>query len=342
MPPRQAPPAGEHPLPADTAQQDARWLAAAARLAARGLGLSRPNPSVGCVIVRDGNVVGRGWTGTGGRPHAEAAALAMAGEKARGATVYVSLEPCAHRSARGPACADLLVAARPERVVAAVEDPDSRTAGTGLARLREAGIAADLASCAEAEDGLAGYLARARYSRPHVTLKLAMSLDGCIALADGSSRWITGAEARAHVHARRARADAILVGGGTWRTDSPRLDVRLSGLEHRSPERWVLTQRPTDGARTIAAPRDIANMEGVQNLYLEGGAQAAAAFLAADLVDRLEIYRAPIFIGEGLRAIGPLGLSNLPSAHGRWRLVEQAQLGSDAFAAYRRSREGDA
>ncbi|MGN6499374.1 MAG: bifunctional diaminohydroxyphosphoribosylaminopyrimidine deaminase/5-amino-6-(5-phosphoribosylamino)uracil reductase RibD, partial [Tsuneonella sp.] len=214
---------------------DGEWLAAAARLAARGRPLSRPNPSVGCVIVREERVVGRGWTQAAGRPHAEAAALAMAGEPARGATVYVTLEPCAHRGERGPACADLLVAAAPARVVVGTEDPDSRTAGQGLARLADAGIRAELLPSAAAQDSLAGYLARVRLGRPHVTLKLALSLDGCIALADGASRWITGPEARAHVHAQRARADAILVGGGTWRADAPGLDVRLRGLEHRSP-----------------------------------------------------------------------------------------------------------
>ena len=292
--------------------------------------------------MREGTAVGRGWTGAGGRPHAEAAALAMAGDRARGADVYVTLEPCAHRSQRGPACADLLVTARPARVIAAVQDPDPRTAGSGLARLREAGIAAGLVPCAEAADSLAGYLTRAMFGRPFVTLKLAMSLDGCIALADGSSCWITGPQARAHVHARRARADAILVGGGTWRSDSPRLDVRVAGLEDRAPERWVLTRQPIDGVRTIAGPAEIARMEGVQHLYLEGGAQAAAAFLAADLVDRLELYRAPILIGDGLRAIGGLGLTDLAAAHGRWHLTEQAQLGSDTFAAYRRMREGGA
>ena len=318
---------------------DADWLAAAARLAARGRPLSRPNPAVGCVIVRGGRVVGRGWTEAGGRPHAEAAALRMAGEQARGATVYVTLEPCAHASPRGPACADLLVRAGPERVVVGVEDPDPRTAGGGLALLRGSGIAAEVVDSPAARDSLAGYLTRAAEGRPHVTLKLAMSLDGCIALADGTSRWITGPQARAHVHARRARADAILVGGGTWRADAPRLDVRLPGLEDRSPQPWVLTASTLpDGPRTIAAPRDIARMDDVQYLYVEGGARTAAAFLADDMVDRLEIYRAPILIGDGLRAVGPMGLGDLAAAHGRWALAEEARLGSDTFTAYRRVR----
>lgn len=318
---------------------DADWLAAAARLAARGKPLSRPNPAVGCVIVKDGRVVGRGWTRAGGRPHAEAVALEQAGAVARGADLYVTLEPCAHESPRGPACIDLIAAARPARVVVGVEDPDPRTTGQGIARLRAAGIDAQMAPSAEADESLAGYLVQRRSGRPHVTLKLAMSLDGCIALADGTSRWITGPEARAHVHARRAKADAILVGGGTWRTDAPMLDVRLPGLEARSPDRWVLTRGAAPkGTRALAAPDQIAAMEGVQYLYVEGGAQTAAAFLAADLVDRLEVYTAPIVIGDGLRAIGSLGLTDLATTHGRWSLVEEARLGSDRFAAYRRTR----
>ena len=173
-----------------------------------------------------------------------------------------------------------------------------------------------------------------------MTLKLATSLDGCIALADGTSQWITGETARAHVHARRAQHDAILVGGGTWRTDAPRLDVRLPGLESRSPRRVVLTRgaAPADGVTALPSPQAIASLAGVQYLYVEGGAQTAAAFLAADLVDELHLYRAPILIGDGLRALGPLGLAGLAEAHGRWHAQERRQLGSDEFTAYFRSR----
>ena len=219
-------------------------------------------------------VVGRGWTQPGGRPHAEAIALAQAGDRARGATIYVTLEPCAHRSARGPACADLIAAAAPARVVVGVEDPDPRTAGAGLALLRDAGIAVDAIECPTSRASLAGYLVRAALGRPHVTLKLATSLDGCIATAEGESRWITGPAARAHVHSRRAMADAILVGGATWRADAPQLDVRLPGLEACSPRRVVLSRTTAaDGVETIAAPADIAALGGVQYLYVEGGAR---------------------------------------------------------------------
>jgi len=320
-------------------QIDARWLSAAARLAARARPLSRPNPAVGCLIVRGGQVVGRGWTQPGGRPHAEAMALSQAGEAARGASVYVTLEPCAHASPRGPSCAETLIDAGPAEVVAAVQDPDPRTAGAGLRMLEAAGIDARLCPSPDAERSLAGYLTRARLGRPHLTLKFALSLDGCIAMADGASRWITGPEARAHVHARRAQYDAILVGGGTWRTDTPRLDVRLPGLEHRSPERWVLTGgEDAPGVRTIAAPEKVAGMAGVQYLYVEGGARTASAFLAADLVDRIEIYRAPILIGGGLPALHDIGLAALGDAHGRWAIAERRQLGSDSYEAYERHR----
>ena len=313
---------------------------AAARLASRGRPLSRPNPAVGCIIVKEGRVVGRGWTATSGRPHAEAIALEEAGDEARGATAYVTLEPCAHQSGRGPACSSLLVEAGVARVVIGIVDPDPRTSGSGIERLRKAGVELTRLSSAAVDESLAGYLTRAALGRPHVTLKLAMSLDGCIAMADGESQWITGEEARAHVHSRRAMSDAILVGGATWRHDKPRLDVRLEGLEGRSPARVLLTRGiAPDGVKVINAPEQIAQLDGVQYLYVEGGAGAAASFLGADLVDRLEIYRAPIIIGKRMPALGDIGLASLAEAHGRWQLAETRQLGSDTYTAYRRTRQ---
>ncbi|SFG11164.1 diaminohydroxyphosphoribosylaminopyrimidine deaminase [Novosphingobium sp. CF614] len=316
--------------------EDARWLAAAASLAARARPLSRPNPAVGAIIVGHGRVVGRGWTRPGGRPHAEASALEAAGEAARGATLYVTLEPCAHQSPRGPACADLVCASGLARVVIGCMDPDPRTAGTGLARIREAGIAAGHLPSPACAASLSGYLAAKRLGRPEVTLKLALSLDGCIALPGGESQWITGPEARAHTHAMRARADAILVGGGTLRADDPRLDVRLPGLAARSPERWVLTRGKAPGGwHALPAPQAIFAMEGVQYLFVEGGARAATAFLAAGLVDRLLIYRAPILMG-GRPALGDIGLASLAEAHGKWRMAERRRLGSDTLEVYTR------
>lgn len=315
-------------------------MAAAARLAQRARPLSRPNPGVAALVVHQGKVVGRGWTAAGGRPHAEAAALAgLAPEVLGEAALYVTLEPCAHASQRGPACADLIVAALPARVVVGQTDPDPRTAGAGIARLEAAGIATSLLSDPASAVSLAGYLTRQRLGRPWVTLKLAMSLDGCIALADGTSRWITGEAARAHVHAQRARHDAILVGGGTWRADAPRLDVRLPGLEARSPQRVVLTRGAApEGVTALPAPEAIAGLDGVLHLYVEGGAETAAAFLAADLVDELHLYQAPILIGDGRRSLGALGLASLADAHSRWRMNERRQLGSDTFTAYLRTR----
>ncbi len=315
-------------------------MAAAARLSFRARPLSCPNPGVAAIVVHEGRVVGRGWTQAGGRPHAEAVALAgLAPEVLSGATLYVTLEPCAHQSERGPACADLICAARPARVVIGQRDPDPRTAGAGIARLEAAGIAVSLLDDAPSAASLAGFLTRQRHGRPWVTLKLATSLDGCIALADGSSQWITGKAARTHVHAHRAQNDAILVGGGTWRSDQPRLDVRLPGLEARSPQRVLLTRGAApEGVTALPSPEAIASLDGVQYLYVEGGAATAAAFLAADLVDELHLYTAPILIGGGRPALGALGLTNLAEAHGRWHIAERRQLGSDSFASYLRTR----
>lgn len=316
-------------------------MAATAQLASRARPQSAPNPGVAALLVREGRVISRGWTQAGGRPHAEAQALEGFGAgEAKGATLYVTLEPCAHKSERGPACLDLVTKARPSRVVIGQLDPDPRTAGQSVKQLQRDGIAAHVLDDAASAASLRGYLTKARLGRPYVTLKLAMSLDGCIALGDGTSQWITGEAARAHVHAHRARSDAILVGGGTWRADRPRLDVRLPGIEERSPKRFVLTRGvQPDGASVINNPAQISTLDAVQYLYVEGGAGAAASFLGEDLVDELHLYRAPIVIGDGLRALGGLGLADLDSAHGRWHRSEHRELGSDTFEAYQRIRQ---
>jgi len=210
-------------------EEDSRHMRHALALGARGLGRVWPNPAVGCVIVQQGRVVGRGWTQPGGRPHAEPLALAQAGAAARGATVYVGLEPCAHHG-KTPPCADALVNAGVGRVVTALTDPDPRVAGRGHARLRAAGIAVTEGVEAEAARALqAGFLSRVLRARPMVTLKLALTLDGRIALGNGASRWITGPEARRAVHRMRADHDAVLVGAGTVRADDPDLRVRELG-----------------------------------------------------------------------------------------------------------------
>ncbi len=306
-------------------------MAAAASLAARGRPISRPNPAVGAIIVRDGIVVGRGWTQAGGRPHAEAVALEQAGEKAKGATLYVTLEPCAHQSERGPACADLVTASALQRVCIGVADPDPRTAGAGIATIRAAGITADLIRSTEAESSLAGYLMLRRRGRPHVTVKLALSRDGCLAFPPGGERWLTGEEARSHCHAMRAKSDAILVGSGTLRADQPRLDVRLPGLENRSPERWVLTSsKAPQGWRALPSPQAVATMADVQYLFVEGGAHTAQSFIEQGLVDTLLIYRAPVEIGSGVPALPELAQSAMTG----WRLVDSRALGKDTLEVY--------
>lgn len=220
---------------------DRRFMALAIALGRRGLGQVWPNPAVGCVIVRHDRIVGRGWTAAGGRPHAEPRALAMAGSAARGATAYVSLEPCAHHGVTPP-CAGALIDSGVTRVVTALTDPDPRVAGQGHARLAEAGIAVETGVMeAEAREANAGFLIRVAQGRPWLTLKLAATLDGRIATATGESRWITGPEARRQVHAMRARHDAVLVGAGTARADDPALTVRDMGTVPQ-PVRVVLSR----------------------------------------------------------------------------------------------------
>ena len=214
---------------------DLSHMRAALALARRGLGNTWPNPTVGCVVVRDGRVIGRAVTAPGGRPHAEPLALAMAGTAARGATVYVTLEPCCHHG-RTPPCTEALIAAGVARVVIASPDPDPRVNGQGIARLRAAGIVVDAGLlAAEAEDVNAGFFHRVRHGRPLVTLKLASTLDGRIATRTGESRWITGEPARRMAHALRGRHDAVMVGVGTVLADDPDLTCRIPGYK---PVAW--------------------------------------------------------------------------------------------------------
>ncbi len=306
-------------------------------------GRTAPNPNVGCLIVSKGRkVVGRGATQPGGRPHAEAVALGEAGEAARGSAIYVSLEPCAHVSKRGPACAELISAASPAKVVVALEDPDERTSGKGIGRLRDDGIQVDVGPGADAaRESLSGYLTRLRLGRPRITLKLALSIDGKIAMPSGESKWITGEDARAHVHLERARSDMILVGRGTYLADAPKLDVRLPGLEDRSPRRALLTRGDAvDGWETLSSPQDVYRLHDVNDLLIEGGSATATAFLSEDLVDRILIYRAPIIVGEGKSSFGYIGLEGIADAHGRWRVGDARALGVDRLEVYERVREG--
>ena len=316
---------------------DPQFMAMALALSERGRGRTGANPNVGCVIVKNGVIIGRGWTQPGGRPHAEEMALAQAGASAKGADIYVTMEPCAHDSTRGPTCSNSIIDARPKRVIVATLDADERTRRRGIDRLGDAGITVSVGIReVEARRAMAGFLTRVEKARPFVTLKLALSLDGCIAMADGSSQWITGDRARAHAHLERARSDAILVGAGTAKADRPGLDVRIDGLADRSPQPVLLGNDPDmpEHWLQIDEPAAIGDLVDINWLLVEGGAQTAASFLQANLVDRLLLYRAPIIMGGGLPAIGDIGLEKLGGAHGQWRRIGRRDLGQDMLEIY--------
>jgi diaminohydroxyphosphoribosylaminopyrimidine deaminase/5-amino-6-(5-phosphoribosylamino)uracil reductase len=287
-------------------------MRAALALAARGLGRTWPNPAVGCVLVRDGVVVGRGWTQPGGRPHAETEALARAGAAARGATAYVSLEPCSH-TGRTPPCADALIAAGIARVVAAVEDPDPRVSGRGVAMLRAAGIRVDRGPCADdAAELNAGFFLRIKRGRPLVSLKLATSLDGRIATHSGDSRWITGEAARRRAHGLRAMHDAILVGTGTALADDPVLTCRLPGLGERSPVRVVLDRqlRLPASAKLLATARDVPTWV----IMTAAGDALRRRSLEGVGVEIIEVAAAPdgrLSVSATLQALGARGITRL-------------------------------
>ena len=241
-----------------TKETDRRFMQLALTLGRRGLGRTWPNPAVGAVVVKDGVILGRGWTQPGGRPHAEPVALQRAGEAARGATLYVTLEPCSHFG-KSPPCADAVIAAGIARVVAAIEDPNPEVEGNGFAKLRAAGIAVDVGLfAAEAAHDHAGHIRRIRDQRPHVILKLAVSSDDKIAASGGKPVAITGEAARTRVHLLRAESDAILVGIGTVLADDPLLTCRLPGMEARSPVRVVLDRalRIPGNSRLVHSARE--------------------------------------------------------------------------------------
>lgn len=276
------------------AGRDARFMALALSLGRRGLGRTGTNPAVGAVVVKNGIVVGRGWTQPGGRPHAEIEALARAGEAARGATLYVTLEPCAHQG-KSPPCADAVIAAGIARVVSALEDPNPQVAGEGHARLRAHGVAVDVGIGAEhAARDHAGHLRRMRDKRPHVILKLAVSADAAIAGPGNRTVRITGEAAHARAHLLRAQCDAILVGIGTVLADDPQLTCRLPGMAGRSPIRVVLDR----DARLPPISQMVQGAWGVP-LWVFTGADAGA--LQADTLTRMgaDVIRVPA-VAEGL------------------------------------------
>lgn len=348
---------------------DLAHMARALALAEQGLYSTSPNPRVGCVLVRDGVVVGEGWHVRAGEPHAEVHALRAAGEAARGATAYVTLEPCSHHG-RTPPCAEALVAAGVARVVAAMEDPNPLVAGRGLAILRQAGIEVWVGVLAnEARELNIGFVSRMTRGRPWVRLKAASSLDGRTALANGQSQWITGAEARQDGHRWRARACAILSGSGTVLADDPLLNVRGVDTERQPrpvvvdsrlqtpPTARLLDGRPVliatanpdpakaaalaaQGAEVLLLPDaagrvDLAALllelgrRGINELHVEGGAGLNGALLAAGLVDELLLYLAPTLLGNP--ALGLFGLPELTSLEQQQRLRwhDLRQVGGD-------------
>jgi diaminohydroxyphosphoribosylaminopyrimidine deaminase/5-amino-6-(5-phosphoribosylamino)uracil reductase len=319
------------------AGDDEVWMAEAIALGRSVRTSTSPNPWVGAVIVPVGeDPVAEGATQPPGGPHAEVVALGLAGPTARGATVYVTLEPCCHQGRTGP-CAEALIDAGVARVVVGVLDPDPHVAGQGIARLREAGIEVEVGVlAAEVEESLAPYLAHRRRGRPWVVLKLAATLDGRIAAPDGSSRWITGPEARADAHQLRAESDAILVGAGTVRADDPALTVRLA--PGRDPLRIVLGQLPEDAQAQPALVHDgeleplLAELgtRGVLQLLVEGGSRVAWSFHQQKLVDQYVVYLAPALLGgdDGVPLFGGPGEPSMDRVwRGRFRAVRA--LGPD-------------
>lgn len=286
-------------------------MRAALNLAARGLGRVAPNPAVGCILVKESRVVGRGWTQPGGRPHAETEALLQAGAQAKGACAYVTLEPCSHHG-KTPPCADALIEAGIARCVVALQDPDERVQGRGIAKLREAGITVETGVCETAAHALnEGFLRRVIDGRPMVTLKVATSLDGRIATRSGASQWITGPAARRRGHLLRGDHDAILVGSGTALADNPRLDVRLPGLAARSPLRVVL-----DGRLRLPLDADLVTRAKEQPTLLftrpGGDGEKLAAFRAAGgEVIELGAAAHPLPLNEVLQALGQRGITRL-------------------------------
>jgi diaminohydroxyphosphoribosylaminopyrimidine deaminase/5-amino-6-(5-phosphoribosylamino)uracil reductase len=290
-------------------------LERALELAERGRGTTHPNPVVGAVLVRDGKVVGEGWHERKGGPHAEIVALEAAGERARGATLYVSLEPCAHHGTTPP-CVDAVLAAGVAKVVAGSVDPNPE-AGGGLERLRAAGLEVELADSFAARQQNEAWRTWAAERRPFVTYKIAVTSDGRVTLP--GSRWISGEESRRLVHELRAASDAVAVGMGTVRADNPRLDARDVPVA-RQPRRLAFGRGPLpegSGLELVDGPLDEAlarlAREGVQSLLLEGGPTLAAAFLAAGLVDKLLLFVAPARAGAGVVAPlpDPAGLARL-------------------------------
>jgi len=346
---------------------DHAHMARALRLAERGLFTTQPNPRVGCVIAKGDDVIAEGWHQRAGEPHAEVFALRDAGERARGATAYVTLEPCAHFG-KTPPCADAVIASGVVRVVAACEDPNPRVAGGGFKKLRDAGITVDVGFMRDAARELnRGFLSRLERKRPWVRVKLASSLDGRTALANGESKWITSEVSRADVQRWRARSSAILTAIGTVAADNPHLTVRLDdpfvaplrivldrtlrtprdshlldgsaptliihGAQAKPDARFdnvELAAVPlTDGKLYLDALMTLLAERGINELQVEAGPKLCGSLLAAGLVDELLLYTAPVLLGDAARPL--LTLPEFASMNDapRWKIVERRQIGED-------------
>lgn len=332
---------------------DMRFAAAALRFGRQHEGLTNPNPCVSTLVVQTINgaarIVGRGLTGQGGRPHAEAQALLQAGSKAKGATLYVTLEPCSHHGMTPP-CTEAILASGIARVVACTADPDPRVSGTGFDRLRSMGVELDVSVLdSEARRFHAGHLAAKTHSRPHVLLKMAVSANGMIGMRHGGQVSITGPEAWSYVHGLRAVNDAILVGAGTIISDDPTLTCRLPGLEDRSPIRVVLdsgNKIPAD-ARVLtdenckdtqifdqqSCEQILKNLgdQNIRTVMIEGGARVASAFLRAGLVDACHVLQSGDMVISDDGVPAPLDLMTDAT---KFEQIDRRQLGNDLLTLY--------
>lgn len=313
-------------------------------LAKRGVGITAPNPSVGCVIVKDGRIIGRGHTAEGGRPHAETIAIARAGKKTKGSTAYITLEPCSHHG-KTPPCVDALIKAGMKRVIIAAIDPNPKVSGSGVKKLKAAGIKVEVGLLKkEAEEINAGFFKVIKSGRPLVTLKLALTSDGKITMPSGKQQWFTCEEAKNFAHFLRYRNDAIMVGANTIITDDPALTCRLPGLEKFSPVRVVVEGRSKLPEKAKCRPAIIFDgsdlkkvlhalaEKGITRLLVEGGGKLAESFLKEKLVDTLYMIEAPDVVGEKSAP----DIKKMLMNNNYLKKISEKKLGRDKVSLYQR------
>ena len=351
---------------------DIHYMRSAINMGRRGIGRTGENPSVGCVIVKNDAIISRARTADNGRPHAESQALKLAGDRARGATLYVTLEPCAHHG-NTPPCVDAILSSGVARVVVGLVDSDPRTAGQSIRKMKDAGIDVEINVLKEeCEELHRGFISRVIKKRPFVTLKCACTLDGKIALSSGESKWITGSLARGHVHLNRLRHDAILVGVDTALHDNPMLTTRIDGVSHdvkrvildrnlrinvdsklvQSAEEFPVivlyengnpepllnagVQAEKINCLDLVSVLEFLAESGVNNLFVEGGSKIHTAFLRADAFDELMIYRAPTILGASAKSVvSDMDIDTLSQRLDLMR-IDTRQLGRDTFELYKR------